>query len=114
MEKINRLIFSFLLTAIMWTVGCTAFVHPHPDPLVGWKPDFHEQPNAAIEKDFQDYNQKEQLNSYPDDFLEDGTGQHAITFQVGINGTVWRHILIYDKDNKRIKTIKYASGNYRS
>ncbi|HTA94895.1 MAG TPA: hypothetical protein VK769_02105 [Verrucomicrobiae bacterium] len=108
----NHFWFALALCAMIFS-GCSCSApKPTPDPLAGWKPDFHEQPNEAIEKDFQDYNQKEGLHSYPDDFLEDGTGQHAITFQVGVNGTWWRHILIYDKDNKRIKTIKYTDGHY--
>jgi len=47
-------------------------------------------------------------------FYEDGTGQHAVRITIGLNGTVWRHVLIYDRNDKRIKTIKYASGDYHS
>ena len=47
-------------------------------------------------------------------FSEDGTGQHAVTIQIGVNGTWWVHILFYDKENKRIKVVKYKSGGYRS
>ena len=47
-------------------------------------------------------------------FFENETGQHAVQIRIGINGTSWEHILIYDKDNKRIKAIKYISGRYAS
>jgi hypothetical protein len=31
-----------------------------------------------------------------------------------LNGTAWNHVLIYDKDNKRVKVIKYVGYHYRS
>ncbi len=50
-------------------------------------------------------------------WLEDGKGQHAVDIEMsgkgGIFKSLWRHILIYDKDNHRIKTIKYKlEGSY--
>jgi hypothetical protein len=111
--KMMQFIVCFLLAMFLCGFGCSSS-KPTPDPLAGWKTDFHEQPSQAIEKDYHDYIQKENLAGAIAHFLEDGTGQHAITLQVGINGTVWQHVLIYDKDNKRIKTIKYASGDYHS
>ena len=42
-------------------------------------------------------------------FLEDGTGRHAVKIEIPLNETYYEHVLIYDKDNKRIKVIKYAS-----
>ena len=48
------------------------------------------------------------------DFLESRTGQHAVDIKIGINGKWWEHILIYDKDNTRIKVIKYRNGGYES
>jgi hypothetical protein len=44
---------------------------------------------------------------------EDGSGQHAITIQVAWYGTDWAHVLVYDKDNKRVKVVRYVSGHYR-
>jgi len=46
--------------------------------------------------------------------INDGAGQHAVQIEVALNGKWWRHILVYDKNNKRIKTIKYSPGHYRS
>jgi len=68
--------------------------------------------------DYQDYIQKlsfeERRSIGVIHFLEDGTGQHAVRFEIALNGTDWAHILIYDRENKRIKVIKYASGRYSS
>jgi hypothetical protein len=93
---------------------------PVPDPLTN----FHFSSlnnldsNKAISDDYKDYIQKlspeeRKFMAYTE-FFEDGTGQHAIKITIGLNHTNWRHVLIYDKDNKRIKTIKYVSGNSMS
>jgi hypothetical protein len=113
--KITR--FIFLLAAFVLVGGC-AKPKPAPDPLVGWQGDFNEQPNQTIVSDYQDYIQKlpptEKPYSGVNDWLKDGTGQHAIVIEVALNGTWWNHVLIYNKDDKRIKTIKYSPGHYRS
>jgi hypothetical protein len=97
--------------------GCSSS-KPTPDPLAGWKMDFAPQLDPVISKDCQDYIQKlspdEKKSPNISGYFEDGTGQHAVEITIGINGRWWRHILIYDKDNKRIKTIKYATGYYAS
>jgi hypothetical protein len=100
--------------------GCSSS-KPTPDPLAGFHFCFSQDPKylgEAIMVDYQDYIQKlppeeKKLANYSHDF-EDGTGQHAVLIEVGVNGTWWEHVLIYDKDNKRIKTIKYSNGGYRS
>jgi hypothetical protein len=109
------LTFLVLFAALFWTTGCAT----HLDPLAGWKPDFDSRPgDQAIEKDYHDYIQKlppeEKKYAGPIECFKDGTGQHAIVINIGINGTSWKHVLIYDKNDKRIKTVKYSSGNYRS
>jgi hypothetical protein len=115
--KIIRLTFCILLAVTVWTAGCVSTT----DPLTGWKPLFgrdYEKVDKAIMNDYQDYIQKlpdEERKSVGPIFLfEDGAGQHAAEFKLGVNGTVWEHVLIYDKDNKRVKTIKYSNGDYRS
>jgi hypothetical protein len=116
--NVARLTFYILLTTLSLTVGCAGFVH-HSDPLVG----FHFSSlnnldsNKAITDDYKDYIQKlspEERERVGLKYFEDGTGQHAVRITIGLNGTVWRHVLIYDKYDKRIKTIKYASGDYAS
>jgi hypothetical protein len=101
-----------LLAACVWVVGCAT-----PNPLAGWKVYFHE-PDQTITNDYQDYIQKlppeERKYAGGIQYFEDGTGQHAVKIEIGLNGTWWQHVLIYDKNDKRIKVIKYASGGYRS
>ena len=94
--------------------GCTSS-KPTPDPLAGWQLDFNHEPDPAIAKDYQDYIQKlsfeEKGHALPIvKYFKDGTGQHAVQITIGL-GTDWEHVLIYDKDDKRIKTIKYVSGH---
>jgi hypothetical protein len=99
--------------------GCSSS-KPMPDPLAG----FHTSSlgnldsNKAITDDYTAYIQtllpEEKKYTGPIQFFEDGTGQHAIQIQIALNGTWWFHDLIYDKDNKRVKTIKYSPGHYAS
>jgi hypothetical protein len=117
--KITRFTFYFLLAMFLCGFGCST-PKPIPDPLVG----FHEADlrdlhnNKAITDDYKAYiktlSPDEQKYAGPILFHENGSGQHAVQIRIGLNGTVWEHVLIYDKDNKRIKTIKYSSGGYRS
>ena len=88
---------------------------------MGWHFCFSQDPNKldkAIAANYQDYIQKlpsEERNYVGTIHLfEDGAGRHAVKIEIGLNGTWWEHVLIYDKNNKRIKTIKYSSGGYRS
>jgi hypothetical protein len=107
-----------LLAAFVGVAGCSIKT---PDPLAGWSFCFSQDPaklDQAIQADYHVYIEKlpseeKKFASYAHDF-EDGTGRHAITLIVNLNGTEWTHILIYDNNNKRIKAIKYVSGHYRS
>lgn len=108
------------LCAIMVS-GCSCSApKPQPDPLAGWQvsdlKNLHD--NKAITDDYKAYIQTlsldEQKYAGPINFYEDGSGQHAVEIRIGLDGTEWRHVLIYDKDNKRIKTIKYEAGHYYS
>ena len=111
----------FLALCMMVLSGCSCTSpKPTPDPLAG----FHHadeadmDKNKAITDDYKAYihtlSPEEQNNAGPILFYEEGTGEHAVKLQVGINGTEWVHVLVYDKDNKRIKTIKYSIGHYAS
>lgn len=118
--NIKQLIFYTLLAGLVWTAGCAGPTR-HPDPLAGWKLCPSQDPkylNKAIRADYQDYIQKlpsqeRGFASYAHDF-EDGTGRHAVTIIINLNGTEWTHALIYDREGKRVKVIKYISGHYRS
>jgi hypothetical protein len=114
--NITRFTFCILLAALICGTGCAT-----PDPLKGWHLCFSQDPKylgEAIVADYQDYIQKlppkEKNFAYYEHDFEDGAGQHAVRIEIPLNGTWWEHVLIYDKNNKRIKTIKYSSGGYRS
>jgi hypothetical protein len=109
-----------LLMASMCVVGCTSLTH-HSDPLAGWHWTFSQDPaklDRTIVDDYQDYIQqlpaRERKHVGDIFFFEDGTGQHAVRISILLNGTEWAHILIYDKDGKRIRASKHRAGRYRS
>ena len=110
-----------LLAVCLWIVGCST-PKPVVDPLTGWKYCYSDDParsNKTIENDYQDYiktlaPEKRSFTSSVVKMYEDGTGQHAVKIMRGVNGTWWEHILIYDRDNNRIKVYKYPNGGYRS
>ena len=78
------------------------------------------KPDKAIGDDYHAYidklSPKERNGLRPTFYFEDGNGQHAVAIEIGIDGiwegTYWKHVLIYDKENKRIKVIKYKDGHY--
>ncbi len=43
---------------------------------------------------------------------EDGTGQHAVKIEIPVDGTYQNYVIIYDRNNTRIKAMKFASGHY--
>jgi hypothetical protein len=108
-----------LCATVIFGCRCSA-PKPAPDPLAGFRPAglYTPDTNKAITEDYKNYirtlSPEEQKYIGPIFFYEDGTGQHAVKIEIGINGTSWVHVLIYDKDNKRIRTIKYSTGRYAS
>ncbi len=127
--KIAQFIISVLLAMFLCGFGCSSS-KPNPDPLVGWQKNYNSRPgDQVIENDIQDYIKglglkpekagaiviyaSEDGNEFAVDtqYFEGGTGQHAVKITISLNHAVWEHVLIYDKDNKRIKTIKYVSGH---
>ena len=120
MKNPARYLKIFLLAAIFLSAfGCACW-KPAPDPLAGFYIDAFQtaDSNKLIADDYKEYIQslslkrKDFVGSV--DFLESRTGQHAVDIKIGINGKWWEHILIYDKDNTRIKVIKYRNGGYES
>jgi hypothetical protein len=118
--------FSILLVVLVLFGGCTFLLHPinstfarHSNPIAGWKRSWSQDPDKrdkVIRDDYQDY-----INKLPPKerkyvgltfFYEDGTGQQAVEIEIGLNVTWWRHVLIYDKNNKRVKVVKYVWGYY--
>jgi hypothetical protein len=96
---------------------------PTSDPLEGWKlliDRESEKLDQAVKDDYRAYIQKflSKKHYYIDDsniwFFENKTGEHAVKIEIPSNGTWLAYVLIYDKENKRIKVIKSKTGRYRS
>jgi len=111
--------------------GCAT---KEPDPLAGWKSigdisyvvdSKHNYPskvqcNTEIIQDVQNFIQKLPSNERgynlgPFQLYEDGTGQHAVEFKdfVGPYTSV-QYAIFYDRQNKRIKVVKYGHSQYMS
>jgi hypothetical protein len=105
---------TWILLAILFCAASCAT--RNYDPLAGWQLDFER--NQVIEIDINNYIKQlpsqERENAGVSEAHKDGTGQHAIVIDVPLNGRWRRHVLIYDKNNKRIKVIDYYHGGYRS
>jgi len=107
-----------ILVAATIIFGCRCTT-AKPDPLAGFHADF-ETLNQSIVNDYQNYinnlspEEKKYLGPFPASFFEDGNEQHAVKIRIGMDNIVWEHVLIYNKDNARIKTIKYVRGHYGS
>jgi hypothetical protein len=118
--NIIQLSFCVLLAGSFCWNGCELFAS-HTNPIAGWEvADYVGQPNEMIVKDYQDFIQtlpakeKSLVDSASISYFKDATGQHAIKIEIPQNGIWWEYVLIYGKDNERIKTVKYTSGGYRS
>lgn len=92
-------------------------------PLPGWEmPPYRHNTNRlndAITDDYQDYIKKNALFLLEPvtGYYEDGTGQHAIKFPAyrpGQDDNGQNYVLIYNKENKRIRTIKWGCIGLRS
>jgi hypothetical protein len=113
-------VFVFLAICI-GLVGCST---PIPDPLAtGWNfcrsQDFHNI-NSAIQVDYHNYIKElpEHARYFVQEngiyFFENSSGQHAVKIEIPLDGAYYEHVLIYDKDNKRIKVVVYSGGRYAS
>jgi len=127
--KIIQFIFCFLLALFLCGFGCTSS-KPTPDPLAGWifkpfpgseLPPYGHNTNhldKVIIDDYQDFIAKSRLllRGGIAGFYEDGTGQHAVEFEAFTPDVyeAWHYVLIYDRENKRIKLIKYGRTRFQS
>jgi hypothetical protein len=111
------LIVLMLMSMFIFGFGCNSS-KPAPDPLAGWKSLGFESPNKVITDDYQDYIQQHNMKGYagPIQFFEDAAGQHAVEFEAFEHdkNASWHYVLIYDKENKRLKVIKYEYAKYQS
>jgi hypothetical protein len=103
----------------MIAFGCSCSTSKS-DPLAGfhWCSLGELDANKVITADYKEYirtltsEEKKYLGGT--DFFKDETGQHVVRIEIDLNGTAWYHTLFYDKDNKRIKVIKYVGWHYMS
>jgi len=118
--NITRFTFCILLAMSLCGFGCSSS-KPTPDPLAGWQKDYNPRPgDQVIEKDVQDYIQnlppKQKGYIGTQLFYKDENGQHAVSIQIfeGNKNASWQHLLVYDKEDKRIKVIRYGHIKYQS
>jgi hypothetical protein len=109
-----------ILTAtFLFGFGCNPS-KPAIDPLSGWQKAYNEEPNQIINKDLNDF--IKQLSPegnryvYVIGYYKDGTGQHAINFEIfeAHENSSWHYALFYDKNGKRTKVVKYDFRKYQS
>jgi hypothetical protein len=124
--NIAQLRFYFLLVIFAWTVGCATTTNP----LEGWTfrefdefaapgNQHHYQIDKTITDDDNNFITKKNLVTTIGGitgYYENGTGQRAVEFQ-GLDMRAmafWQYVLIYGKENKRIKVVKYGYRKYQS
>jgi hypothetical protein len=125
---IHKAMRSLIVAACVCVAGCSS-VPPYPagsasvgpNPVAGWKASWSQdltKLDKAIQSDYRDYissltpNERKWMG--PLGISEDGSGQHAVTISIAWYGTDWAHVLVYSRDNKRIKAVRYVAGHYRS
>lgn len=117
-ESINKFA-SLIVSGVMllFVAGCQVHT-PTPDPLAGWHFYSRTKVSQAITADYKSYidqlPNKERKYVCDVSFFENDYGQHAVAIEVALSGVWVEHVLIYDKDDKRVKTIKYGNGRYSS
>jgi len=133
-QLLSRVLPVILLSLLVFGFGCI-IIRPGENPLLGWKMvgstiwaawDSPEEQNPghfpiSIIDDYKDFLKHipRTLKKTPPPifqvcYFDDENQQHAIEITIPENGIWWKYVLIYNKDNKRIRTVKYASGRYMS
>jgi hypothetical protein len=123
---VNRFGLTFFVVCVVFflAVGCATI----NDPLAGWTyrgfvdylpslQQHHYHLDQVITDDYQDFITKKKLSAHPvTGFYEDGFGQHAVEFTAfpPDQNVSCQYVLIYNKDNKRIKIIRYGRIQYQS
>lgn len=84
----------------------------------GWKTCPAEQLSKTISDDYRGF-----VNALPSDeralvdrantFCYSNTnGKHAVRFEIPLHGNWTQHVVIYNKNDKRLKTFRYNRGRY--
>jgi hypothetical protein len=127
--SVLRFTFCTLIAIFACITGC-AKLESTRDPLAGWTfrpfPGWEAPPyghntnhlDKAISDDYQSFISTNKLATFSaiTGFYEDGTGQHAIEFEAfpPSQNATWHYVLIYDKENKRVKLMKYDYRSFQS
>jgi hypothetical protein len=111
-----------LLIAAFVLSGCAPRIQPNP--LLGWKDLGVESVvgcpfGEVVCEDYRAYVRamaRHEQNLVIDHNVEFYTKQElrAVEILIHTKGIKWKHVLIYDRDNKRVSAMKYAGGTYRS
>lgn len=119
-----RFTFCALITALIFVVGCTSPpTEQSPlNPADGWKLLFSQDPDKldkAIRDDYQAYIQNlpqaERLYVGGVNLFGDGKGQHAVS--IGVHHPPqqqWTHVLFYNRENQRVRVVKYFSARFQN
>jgi hypothetical protein len=114
---------TLLILCLLGATACTPRT-PHSDPMASWKalgtfsnmgvPETIKQDANAYFQTLPAIESNESQHGDAITYWEDGTGQHAVVLATPHNGEHWHHAIIYNRDNKRLKVIKYSTGSYMS
>jgi hypothetical protein len=118
-----------LCAAVFFGCRCSPS-KPATDPLAGWTykplPGWELPPlghntnhlDGSITKDYQTFIGDHHLTARPvTGYFEDSTGQHAVQFDAFApeeENVEWTYVLIYDKNDKRVKVVKFNYRRYQS
>lgn len=117
---LRRFVFPVTLLSLMYAAGCVGLAR-NSNLLEGWKMCHSQDPrdlDKAIRDDYQDYikgmpaRQRKYIGII--NLFEDGKGQRAVKIEVDWDGTWLEHVLFYNSQNQRVKTIRYKYGHYAS
>ena len=99
--------------------GCNTS-QPATNPLAGWQKAYNEEPSKIIDEDLNAFITQRSPEGYRPveviGYYKNNAGQHALNlelFEYHKNSS-WHYVLVYDKDDKRIKVIKYDFRKYQS
>ena len=89
--------------------GATAL----PAALKGWK-ETKDLPADTVVTDYNDYVEKLPKAERPGvadvKYYVDDDGRNAVAVLVNVGDTQWTHLLVYDKQHKRVEMTKFAAG----
>jgi hypothetical protein len=124
MNKRQFIHICYLTAALIMVAGCTA-TKQTTDPLEGWKQlGSAYRTNCpfsqAIVDDYQKYiqnlpaNENSSIAQSGIRYYESASGRCAVKISTAVRGSLWNvrwdHVLIYDGNNKRIRTEKIKVG----